>query len=110
MRTVIETATFQRRAGALLSADDHVEVLAYLSAHAWEGDVIPGTGGLRKLRIAASGRGKRGGAWVIYYVFDDDAPIYALAVYAKNEKADLTAAEKKALTVLAAALKREHTA
>jgi len=107
---VIETATFQRRAEALLSADDHVEMLAHLSAYAWEGDIVPGTGGLRKLRIAASGRGKRGGARVIYYLIDDDAPIYALAVYAKNEKADLTAAEKKALSVLAAVLKREHTA
>lgn len=109
MQTVIETPTFERRAADLLSKDEHVEALVYLSAHAWDGDVIPGTGGLRKLRIAASGRGKRGGARVIYYVVNDNAPIYALDIYAKNERSDLGAATKKVLAAVAAAIKKEHS-
>ena len=51
------------------------------------GVVIPGTGGVRKLRVAASGRGKRGGARVIYLFGGDDVPAFLLAVFAKNEKA-----------------------
>ena len=61
------------------------------------GAVIPGTGGLRKVRWAMPGKGKRGGARVIYYHHEADYPLILLAGYAKNEKADLTAAEKKAM-------------
>lgn len=62
------------------------------------GAVIPGTGGLRKVRWAMPGKGKRGGARVIYYHHEADYPLILLAGYAKNEKADLTAAEKKAMS------------
>jgi hypothetical protein len=64
------------------------------------GDIIRGTGGLRKVRIGRSGSGKRGGARVIYYFHDVDIPIFLVALYAKNEKGDLTAAEKKEFAVL----------
>lgn len=61
---------------------------------------MPDTGGLRKVRIGRSGMGKRGGARVVYYFHDDDVPILLLAIYAKNEKSDLTAAEKKEFATL----------
>ena len=73
------------------------------------GDEIPGTGGVRKLRFAASGRGKRGGARVIYYYEDKATPIYALLAYAKARKIDLTPNERRAVSALAAAIKAART-
>jgi hypothetical protein len=61
------------------------------------GDVIKGTGGLRKICMAAKGHGKRGVARVIYYYFTEEGQIAMLLAYAKNEAIDLTAAQKKAL-------------
>jgi len=67
--------------------------------------VIPGTGGVRKLRFAATGKGKRGGARVIYYYLDGSLPLYALLAYPKNAKSDMTPDEKRAVTALVTALK-----
>ncbi len=63
------------------------------------GDLMPGTGGFRKMRWAdpRRGKGRRGGLRVIYYYFDGDQQIWLMTIYGKNEAADLTAAEKKAL-------------
>ncbi len=58
--------------------------------------IVPATGGVRKLRWIAPGRGKRGGTRVIYYFHSENIPLFALDIYAKNEKADLNADEKKA--------------
>ena len=69
------------------------------------GDEIPGTGGVRKVRFAASGRGKRGGARIIDYDLDDSMPLYALLAYAKNDRGDLTPDEKRTISALSAALK-----
>jgi hypothetical protein len=59
------------------------------------GDIIPGSGGLRKVRIGRDGIGKRGRTRVVYYSYNEDFPILLLALYAKNEKSDLTTAEKR---------------
>ena len=59
--------------------------------------VNPGSGGIRKLRFGFGGRGKRGGARVIYLFGGDDVPVFLLAVFAKNDKADLTPAERATL-------------
>ena len=72
------------------------------------GDEIPGAGGVRKGRVPAKGKGKQGGARVIYYWYSDDAPIYALAVYAKSVKLNLTPSEKKAVAAFAKAIKAAH--
>lgn len=74
------------------------------------GDEIPGTGGVRKVRVPAKGKGKRGGARVIYYWYSENAPLYALLVYAKNRKTDLTPDEAKAVSSLAKAIKDHHRA
>lgn len=66
---------------------------------------MPGTGGVRKLRFGALGRGKRGGARVIYYFGGTDMPIYALLAYAKSARTDLTPTERRTVSALAAALK-----
>jgi hypothetical protein len=68
------------------------------------GDVIAGTGGIRKLRWALKGRGKSGGARVIYYYHDARIPLYLLDIYAKNEQANLSLAERNEFKKLATAL------
>ncbi|MBC7369102.1 MAG: type II toxin-antitoxin system RelE/ParE family toxin [Undibacterium sp.] len=65
------------------------------------GVVVPGIGGLRKLRFAARGQGKRGGARVIYYWVQTDDQIVLLYAYAKNETSDITAAQARQLRNLA---------
>ena len=77
----------------------------YLIDHPNAGDVIPGAGGARKLRWAAKGKGKRGGARIIYLYVVIAARIYLLRCYAKNGRTDLTADEKKELRKVAAHLK-----
>jgi len=69
------------------------------------GDVIPGTGGVRKLRWGRSGSGKRGGARVIYFYHDMDRPLYLLLAYAKAQAGDMSPDEKKTVTAIAAAIK-----
>ena len=105
MRTVVETPAFSRQADKLFSEDDKRELIDLLATSPLAGDEIPGTGGVRKLRFAASGRGKRGGARVIYYYLDDAMPVYALLAYAKAAKTDLTPKERRAVSAMAAALK-----
>jgi hypothetical protein len=67
--------------------------------------VIPGSGGVRKIRWARAGVGKRGGARVIYFYHDPGRPLYLLMVYAKAQRENLTEEEKQAVRKLAAALK-----
>ncbi|EME67941.1 RelE-like cytotoxic translational repressor of toxin-antitoxin stability system [Paramagnetospirillum caucaseum] len=103
--TVVEAPAFSRRAEKLLSADEHKEVIDHLAANPDEGDEIPGTGGIRKIRFAAKGKGKSGGVRVIYYYYDDNNPLYALVIYGKGERSDLKPDEKKAVTAFAARVK-----
>nr|WP_284701341.1 type II toxin-antitoxin system RelE/ParE family toxin [Rhodoplanes tepidamans] len=70
------------------------------------GDLVPGTGGLRKLRIGRNGTGKRGGARVVYFFHDPGMPIFLLAIYAKNEKADLSASDRREFATLTVELVR----
>lgn len=105
MQTVAETPTFTRQADKLFDEDQKKELIDFLAANPLAGDEIPGTGGVRKVRFAASGRGKRGGARVIYYYLDDAMPLYALLVYAKAAQADMTPDQKRTVQALAAALK-----
>jgi len=69
----------------------------FLARHPEAGDVIPDSGGVRKLRWLAEGRGKRGGSRVIYYFHDQSMPLVIFTVYAKNSKPDLSATERRAL-------------
>ena len=105
MRPVVETPTFSRQTDKLFREEEKRELIDTLAADPLAGDEIPGTGGVRKLRFAASGRGKRGGARVIYYYLDDAVPVYALLAYAKAAKTDLTAKERRAVSAIAAQLK-----
>lgn len=98
--SVIEFAAYQRRADALLTDGEKNAVVDLIAYEPTCGDLISNTGGLRKLRVAIGGGGKRGGARVIYYFYNESFPVLLLALYAKNEKADLTAADRRKLAGL----------
>ena len=98
-----ETERFVKRAEKLLGAEMISELQLYLCKHPEDGVIIPSSSGIRKLRWAASGRGKRGGARIIYYYAVSNERILLLDIYTKNEKKDLTTHElenlKKVLQV-----------
>ena len=98
--SVIEFAGYRRRASELLTAGQRDAVIDMVAYEPTCGNLIPGSGGLRKVRIGRDGIGKRGGTRVVYYFYNEDFPILLLALYAKNEKGDLTAAEKREFAAL----------
>lgn len=83
MLTLIETPVFKRYAAEIWSDDERLAFLSWLANNPLAGTVIPGAGGLRKVRWGRSGMGKRGGARIIYYNQLDDGCIYLLIVYVK---------------------------
>jgi hypothetical protein len=103
--TVAEMPEYIRRATKLLSQSERNDVIDYVAATPKAGDLIQGTGGVRKLRWARSGRGKSGGVRVIYYFHSESLPLYLLTVFGKGEKADLSQAERNELAKLAQVLK-----
>ena len=84
----------------LLSDEERAELVTYLAYHPDAGVVIPGTGGVRKVRWGLEGRGRRGGARVIYFFHDLEMPLFLLDAYAKNEKTDLSETERHRLYYL----------
>jgi hypothetical protein len=96
----LETPVFTRRIKELVNDDQYRQLQLRLLARPDAGDLIPGSGGLRKIRLAMAGRGKRGGSRVIYYWMTAKSQIYMLLVYAKNEQDDLTAEQLKELRAL----------
>ena len=108
MHTVIETPPYLAEAERLFSAEERATIIDTVSTDPRCGVVIPGTGGVRKLRVAVSGRGKRGGARVIYLFGGEDVPVFLLTVFAKNERSDLSQKERGNLGKLTAAMLREY--
>jgi hypothetical protein len=100
MRTVAETPEYLHRADKVLTDSERGDVVDYLAAHPKAGDLMQGTGGVRKLRWARAGRGKSGGVRVIYYFHSEAMPLYVPTVFANNERANLTKAERNDLADL----------
>lgn len=108
IRTFKEVSSFTKKWKELgLTEDDLVVLEKLLLKDTKIGDVIQGTGGLRKIRIPMENIGKRSGARVIYIDIEIKECIYLLDVYAKNEKIDLSEKEKAMLKKLVNALKEE---
>ncbi|GMV54501.1 MAG: hypothetical protein AMXMBFR6_03060 [Betaproteobacteria bacterium] len=91
MYTVTETQEFQTQARKVWSDDELFAFIAWIAENPLAGDVIPGADGARKVRWSAQGKGKRGGARVIYFNMLDDSLIVLLAVYLKSERENMTA-------------------
>ena len=104
-QTIVELSPYIRTINAMWDEDTQAEFKNYIAYNPLAGDVIPGTGGIRKIRWQSSGHGKRGGARVIYYVYNENNPIYLLAAYNKNVQKDMSSKEKKLLANLVAVLK-----
>ena len=102
---VAETHAFMRAAQKIWSEEELAALVDYLAHNPEDGDVIPGTGGVRKLRWGKAGSGKRGGARVIYFYYQMDCPLYLLLAYAKAQATDLTSDEKRAVSGFAAMIK-----
>lgn len=100
MITVAEVPEYIRRAEKLLSAEERRDVIDYLATHPKAGDLMEGTGGVRKLRWGRGGQGKSGGVRVIYYFHSEAMPLYLLTLFAKNERANLSKAERNDLADL----------
>jgi hypothetical protein len=105
--TVAETSLFVKQAEAVWSVEERLEFIDFIAEHPEAGDLIPGTGGIRKVRWSRAGSGKRGGVRVIYFYYDDERPLYLLMVYAKARKEDLTPDEARILRSIAAAIARK---
>lgn len=93
----VETPIFTKRILLYLDDEDYGRMQALLSVQPDAGDLIRGSGGIRKLRWAGSGRGKRGGLRIIYYWWVAKDRISLLLAYPKNEQDDLSADELKRL-------------
>jgi len=87
--TFVEAPLFGRLVGSYLDDDEYAALQWALAAHPEAGRVIPGSGGIRKLRWAGKGHGKRGGLRVIYYLRRSEGEIWLLTLYAKNEAQDI---------------------
>ncbi len=103
--TVVETPTYFAAAEALLTEEERKRLVDRIARDPREGDLIPGTGGLRKLRVAMRGTGKRGGGRLITYFYDEDMPVFLIALYAKSTQTDLSPEQRKG----AMALTEVHT-
>ena len=93
----VETPIFTAAIRSALADEDYRALQIALLLRPEQGPVIPGSGGLRKVRWAGSGRGKRGGLRITYYWHPGTETFYLLYVYAKNAQEDLTPAQLKTL-------------
>jgi mRNA-degrading endonuclease RelE of RelBE toxin-antitoxin system len=107
MITVIETQQFIKKASHLMTAAERAELIDLVANDPEGGDIIPRTGGVRKLRVQAKGRGKSGGYRVIYYFYNENNPVLLFTVYGKNERSDLTRKEENELYTIIQAIKKE---
>lgn len=111
MHAVIETPTFIadcRNSG--LSEDEVSNIVAIIAADPSAGDIIPGTGGARKLRFAGRSKGKSGGYRTVSYFSGEDVPVLLLALINKGERADLSQAERNELRNELAGYARDYRA
>ena len=95
--TVVETSLYLSRAERMMSEAERDHVVDVISENPEAGVVIKGTGGLRKMRIALQGRGKRGGGRIVYWFHSPDYPTVLMLAFAKNEADDLSSEQKKRL-------------
>ena len=94
MHAVVKTPRYEADAQRLFSVTEREAVVDLVSNDPRCGVVVPGSGGVRKVRVGFGGRGKRGGARVLYVYGGDEIPVFLLAAFAKNEKDDLSLADR----------------
>lgn len=105
LMTVAETTVFSRKAADLLEDGEKDALIDFLADNPEAGDLIRGSGGVRKLRWALEGKGKSGGARVIYYFHSEEMPLWLFTLFAKNEQAHLSREQVANLAKLVATFK-----
>jgi len=108
MQTVVELLEFQKKASSLLKSSEKISIINYLAFHPLSGEIMQGTGGIRKLRWSAQGKGKSGGARIVYYYHNESVPLFLLTLFGKGEKANLTKTERNELAKLTALLLKHY--
>ena len=108
MQTIVELPEFLRKSEKLLTIAQRSSIINYLAEHPASGDIVQGTGGIRKLRWSAQGRGKSGGVRVIYYYHNETMPLFLLTVFGKGEKANLSKSERNELAKFTSLLIKQY--
>lgn len=106
--TVVETAVFLRQAAAVWSDQERAEFVDFIARNPEVGDLIPASGGIRKVRWGQRGSGKRGGVRVVYFYHDPAMPLYLLMIYAKAQRGDLSPDAQRAVQGLVARLMKAY--
>ena len=99
-QTVVELSTFSKRASRVWSIEELDEFIEYIAGHPEAGDVVLDASGVRKIRWSSHGRGKRGGARIIYFFHSQFMPLFLLDFYSKNQKSDLSAQDRQSLRAI----------
>ncbi len=100
MNTVAELPSYRTFAEKHLSENERQNIIDFLAKNPKSGDIIQGTGGIRKLRWGKGDRGKSGGVRIIYYFHSDKLPLYLVTLFAKNERDNLSTQERNDLSKL----------
>jgi len=108
MQTIVKLPEFLKKSLNLLKNEEKASIINCLALHPRSGDLMQGTGGIRKLRWSAQGKGKSGGVRVIYYYHDGAVPLFLLTVFGKGEKANLSKSERNELAKFTSLLLKHY--
>ncbi len=108
MQTIVELPEFLKKPDKLLSELERASIIKYLASHPASGDIMQGTGGIRKLRWSAHGKGKSGGVRVIYYYHHGSMPLFLLTIFGKSEKANISKSERNKLAKFTSLLVKNY--
>lgn len=108
LNTVAETTAFLNQAASRMTEEEKVEVINFLAANPKAGVVMKETGGIRKVRFATEHKGKSGSVRIVYYFHSERLPLYLLAVFAKNEKDNLTKDQRNKLRKLVKEIRKAY--
>jgi hypothetical protein len=106
--SVVETATYLATAEVLMTEEERAAVVDMIAQDPQAGDLMQGTGGLRKVRVPLQGRGKRGGGRLITFFHDASMPVFLIALYAKNVQSDLDPQQRRAAKALTDAIRAQY--
>lgn len=109
MHVIVEMPEFTHKAKESgISDEERAAIISFIAANPQAGDEIRGTGGTRKVRIAAKGKGKSGGARVITFYSGEDIPVFLLTMYVKGQKENISDAEKNTIKTLCGLIADEY--
>jgi mRNA-degrading endonuclease RelE of RelBE toxin-antitoxin system len=98
--TVVETTTFKNEIDKLLDDEAQRELIGFIASNPMAGDIMAGTGGVRKLRWARKNEGQSSGYRIIYFYLNDNFPVFVFKIYPQNIKDNLTKGERNKLKIL----------